>query len=74
MPLGVLRFRRFADAPLALLIGIPAKRAKEIGAPSLKRPFARVFIALVAPSPLANLKGFNAVSFHQQPKILAAGD
>jgi hypothetical protein len=46
MPLGVLRYRRFADAPLALLIGIPAKRVKEIGAPSLKHPFARVFLAL----------------------------
>jgi hypothetical protein len=46
MPLGVLRFRRFSDAPLALLIGTPAKRATEIGAPSLKHPFARVFPAL----------------------------
>jgi len=62
MPLGALRLRRFADAPLALLIGTPAKRAKEIGALSLKHPFARVFTALVAPSPLANLKRCNAVS------------
>jgi hypothetical protein len=46
MPLGVLRFRRFSDAPLALLFGTPAKRAMEIGAPSLKHPFARVFPAL----------------------------
>jgi hypothetical protein len=46
MPLGVLRFRRFSDVPLALLIGTPAKRATEIGAPSLKHPFARVFPAL----------------------------
>jgi hypothetical protein len=46
MLLGVLRLRRFADAPLALLIGTPAKRVKEIGAPSLKHPFARVFPAL----------------------------
>ncbi len=46
MPLGVLRFRRFSDAPLALLIGTPAKRATELGAPSLKHPFARVFPAL----------------------------
>ncbi|MBK7163174.1 MAG: hypothetical protein IPH79_12145 [Sphingomonadales bacterium] len=38
--------RRFSDAPLALLIGTPAKRVKEIGAPSLKHPFARVFTAL----------------------------
>ena len=35
--------RRYSDAPLALLIGTPAKRAKESGAPSLKHPFARVF-------------------------------
>jgi hypothetical protein len=35
--------RRFSDAPLALLTGTPAKRVKEIGAPSLKHPFARVF-------------------------------
>lgn len=41
-----LRLRRFSDAPLALLIGTPAKRVKEIGAPSLKHPFARVFSAL----------------------------
>ena len=45
MLLGVLRLRRFSDAPLALLIGTTAKRAKEIGAPSLKHPFARVFPA-----------------------------
>ncbi len=74
MLLGVLRLRRFSDAPLALLIGTPAKRVKEKGAPSLKHPFACVFTALVAPSPLANLKGCNAVSFHRQPEILAAGD
>jgi hypothetical protein len=46
MPLGVLRLRRFSDAPLALLIGTPAKRVKEIGAPNLKHPLARVFPAL----------------------------
>jgi hypothetical protein len=46
MLLGVLRLRRFSDAPLALLIGTPAKRVKEKGAPSLKHPFARVFPAL----------------------------
>ena len=46
MLLGVLRLRRFSDAPLALLIGTPAKRVKETGAPSLKHPFARVFTAL----------------------------
>jgi hypothetical protein len=46
MPLGVLRSRRFADAPLAHLIGTLAKRATEIGAPSLKHPFAHVFPAL----------------------------
>jgi hypothetical protein len=46
MLLGVLRLRRFSNAPLALLIGTPAKRVKEIGAPSLKHPFARVFPAL----------------------------
>jgi hypothetical protein len=54
MPLGALRLRRFPDAPLALLIGIPAKRVKEKGAPSLKHPFARVFAAIVATSPLAS--------------------
>ena len=74
MPFGAWRLRRFSDVPLALLIGTPAKRAKEIGAPSLKHPFARVFTALVAPSPLANLKGCNAVTFHRLLKILAAGD
>jgi hypothetical protein len=74
MLLGVLRLHRFSDAPLALLIGTPAKRVKENGAPSLKHPFARVFIALVAPSPLANLKVCNAVSFHRQPKIWAVYD
>ncbi len=46
MLLGVLRLHRFSDAPLGLLIGTPAKRLKEIGAPSLKHPFARVFPAL----------------------------
>jgi hypothetical protein len=46
MLLGDLRLRRFSDAPLALLFGTPAKRVKEIGAPSLKHPFARVFTAL----------------------------
>jgi hypothetical protein len=48
------RLRRFPDVPLAHLIGTPAKRATEIGAPSLKHPFARVFVAVVATSPLAN--------------------
>lgn len=43
---GVWRLRRLSDAPLALLIGTPAKRAKEAGAPSLKHPFARVCTAL----------------------------
>jgi hypothetical protein len=57
MPYQATRLRQFSDVPLALMIGAPAKRVKEIGAPSLKHPFARVFIALVAPSPLANLKG-----------------
>ncbi len=74
MLFGGSRSRRFSDAPLALLIGTPAKRVKEIGAPSLKHPFARVFTALVAPSPLANLKGCNAVSFYRQPEILASSD
>jgi hypothetical protein len=46
--------RLFPDAPLALLIGILAKRAKETGAPSLKHPFARVFAADDPTSPLAN--------------------
>jgi hypothetical protein len=54
MPLGALRLRRFSDAPLALLIGTPAKRVKETGAPSLKHPFARVFTAFASASPLAN--------------------
>ncbi len=45
MLLGGSGLRRFSDAPLALLIGTPAKRATEIGAPSLKHPFARVFSA-----------------------------
>ena len=48
------RLRQCPDAPLALLIGTPAKRATELGAPSLKHPFARVFVAVVATSPLAN--------------------
>ncbi len=73
MLLGDLRLRRFSGAPLALLIGTPAKQVKEIGAPSLKHLFIRVS-PHYAPSPLANLKGCNAVSFHRQPKILAAGD
>ena len=59
MPFGVLRLRRFSDAPLALLIGTPAKRVKEKGAPSLKHPFARVFVAVVTTSPLANSKWGN---------------
>ena len=46
MLLGDLRLRLFFDAPLALLIGTPAKWVKEKGAPSLKHPFARVFTAL----------------------------
>jgi hypothetical protein len=46
MLFGDLRLRRFSDAPLALLIGTPAKRGTEIGAPSLKHPFTRVFPAL----------------------------
>jgi hypothetical protein len=45
MLFGGKRLRRFSDAPLALLIGKPAKRAEEKGAPSLKHPFARVFPA-----------------------------
>jgi hypothetical protein len=45
MLLGALRLCRFPDAPLAPLIGTPAKRAEEKGAPSLKHPFARVFPA-----------------------------
>jgi hypothetical protein len=46
MPFGGSRLRRCLDAPLAHLIGTPAKRATEIGAPSLKHPFARVFPTL----------------------------
>ena len=56
MPFGAMRLRRFSDAPLALLIGTPAKRVKEIGAPSLKHPFARVFTAL-RPFAAGELKG-----------------
>lgn len=63
--------RRCLDAPLAHLIGTPAKRAKEIGAPSLKHPFARVFAAIVTTSPLANSKWCNGDPFDRQPKILA---
>jgi hypothetical protein len=43
----------------------------EIGAPSLKHPFARVVPAIVATSPLANSKWCNAEPFDRQPKILA---
>jgi hypothetical protein len=46
MPYQATRLRQFSDVPLALMIGAPAKRVKEIGAPSLKHPFARVFTAL----------------------------
>jgi hypothetical protein len=46
MPYQATRLRQFSDVPLALMIGAPAKRVKEIGAPSLKHPFARVFPAL----------------------------
>jgi hypothetical protein len=46
MPYQATRLRQFSDVPLALMIGTPAKRVKEIGAPSLKHPFARVFPAL----------------------------
>jgi hypothetical protein len=63
-------FRLYSDAPLALLIGAQAKLATEIGAPSLKHPFARVFTADFALSPLANLKGRNAVPFQRQTKLL----
>lgn len=52
-------FRPYPDAPLAHLIGTWAKRATEIGAPSLKHPFARVFVAVVAATPLANSKWGN---------------
>jgi hypothetical protein len=63
MLFGGKRLRWCLDAPLAHLIGTPAKRAKETGAPSLKHPFARVFPAIVATSPLANLKWCNAERF-----------
>ncbi len=43
------------------LIGTWAKRATEIGAPSLKHPFARVFVAVVAATPLANSEWRNKV-------------
>jgi hypothetical protein len=52
-------FRLSADAPLAHLIGTQAKRATEIGAPSLKHPFARAFATVVATSLLANSKWRN---------------
>ena len=54
-------FRPYPDAPLAHLIGTWAKRATEIGAPSLKHPFARVFVAVVAATPLANSEWRNKV-------------
>ena len=63
MPFGGSRLRRLPDAPLAHLIGTPAKRAKEIGAPSLKHPFARVFTAVVATSPLAISKWASCGAF-----------
>ena len=56
MHFEAMRLRRFFDAPLALLIGTPAKRVKEIGALSLKHPFARVFTAL-RPFAAGELKG-----------------
>ena len=62
MLLGVSRLRRFSDTPLALLIGTPAKRVKEIGAPSLKQPFARVFTAL-RPFAAGELKGVQCGAF-----------
>lgn len=65
MPFGTLRLRRFSDAPLALLIGTPAKRVKEIGAPSLKHPFARVFTAL-RPFAAGELKAASCEGFHCQ--------
>jgi hypothetical protein len=64
MPFGGSRLRRFSDVPLAHLIGTPAKRVTEIGAPSLKHPFARVFAAIVATSPLANSKWCNTGLSH----------
>ena len=62
MLLGDLRLRRFSDAPLALLIGTPAKRVKETGAPSLKHPFARVFAAL-RPFAAGDFKGAQCGAF-----------
>ena len=53
------------------LIGIPAKRTTEPGAPSLKHPVARVFSAIVATSPLASLKWCNADHSHREKQILA---
>jgi hypothetical protein len=70
MLFGGSRFRRFSDVPLAHLIGRTAKRAMEIGAPSLKHPFARVFTEIVATSPLANSKWCNVVHLHRKTKIL----
>ena len=61
--------RRFSDAPLALLIGTPAKRVKEIGAPSLKHPFARVFTAL-RPFAAGELKGVQCGVFPPTTKNL----
>ena len=63
--------RRSPDVPLAPLIGIPAKRTTEPGAPSLKHPVARVFSAIVATSPLASLKWCNADHSHREKQILA---
>jgi hypothetical protein len=62
MLFGDRRLRRYSDAPLALLIGTPAKRAMESGAPSLKHPVARVFAAIISASPLAIESGWIAGS------------
>lgn len=73
MPFGGQSLLRCLDAPLAHLIGTPAKRAKETGAPSLKHPFVRVFPAIVATSPLANFKWCNAERFDQKPNLADLG-
>lgn len=69
MPFGALRLCRFSDAPLALLIGAPAKRVKETGAPSLKHPFARVCTAL-RPFAAGELKGVQCGDFPPETENL----
>ena len=74
MPFGALRLRRFSDAPLALLIGTPAKRVKELGAPSLKHPFCPRLHRTCRPFAAGELKGVQCGVFPPAPRILANDD